>query len=110
MASYKDLTNTQASRIEALGKYNITVKKIAEQVGVTYNQAYQYFMKNGRSIMNASEMNAAHKAHFTRLQATEKSVKVIVQAKSESAVKFTIPANAKWQMITAEDGSVNIIY
>ena len=113
MNSYKDLSKQQVTIIEKLGKYDVPVKQIATRAGATYNQVYNWYKKNGRSIIPVDQLTGASKSHYTMLingesNRTKTAKKVTVKAKNN--VQFTIPANKSFTLQSNSDGSVSVIY
>ena len=111
MNSYKDLSKQQVKVIQSLGKYDVLLKQIAARVGATYNQVYNWYKKNGRSIIPSDQLTGANKSHYTMLMkgvTNRTDKKVSIAAKSD--VKFVIPANTNYTLKSNKDGSVSLIY
>jgi|688.fasta_scaffold04508_28 hypothetical protein len=122
MASYKDLSKTQITRILKLSRYGMITKVIADKVSADANQIYQYFKVNGKpEIVQYNDMIPAEKANFTRMvakneikkkyriaqkQATTKSL----VKKAKNFAKHVIPAGMSYSIKNNQDGTVSIIY
>jgi hypothetical protein len=87
MASYKDLSKTQITRILKLSRYGMITKVIADKVSADANQVYQYFKVNGKpEIVQYNDMIPAEKANFTRMVAKNE-----IKKKYRIAQKMTLP-------------------